>query len=109
VTIAKGERETRVPFDAGRTPDGLVENMRRLELWTTRRRLALPGRGPFELPTTGKRALEGAGVDFVEEREPSFVLDRALLVTGEVDRATGSSAAFPATRRTSAVRGARTR
>ena len=30
VTIAKGDRETRVLFDAGRTPDGLVENMRRL-------------------------------------------------------------------------------
>ena len=26
VTIAKGDRETRVLFDAGRTPDGLVEN-----------------------------------------------------------------------------------
>jgi 7,8-dihydropterin-6-yl-methyl-4-(beta-D-ribofuranosyl)aminobenzene 5'-phosphate synthase len=32
VTIAKAGRETRVLFDAGRTPDGLVENMRRLEL-----------------------------------------------------------------------------
>ena len=32
VTIAKGGRETRVLFDAGRTPDGLVENMRRLDL-----------------------------------------------------------------------------
>ena len=32
VTIAKGDRETRVLFDAGRTPDGLVENMRRLDL-----------------------------------------------------------------------------
>ena len=32
VAIAKGDRQTRVLFDAGRTPDGLVENMRRLEL-----------------------------------------------------------------------------
>lgn len=32
VTIAKGDKESRVLFDAGRTPDGLVENMRRLEL-----------------------------------------------------------------------------
>ena len=30
VTITKDGRETRVLFDAGRTPDGLVENMRRL-------------------------------------------------------------------------------
>jgi 7,8-dihydropterin-6-yl-methyl-4-(beta-D-ribofuranosyl)aminobenzene 5'-phosphate synthase len=32
VTIQKGDRATRVLFDAGLTPDGLVENMRRLEL-----------------------------------------------------------------------------
>jgi 7,8-dihydropterin-6-yl-methyl-4-(beta-D-ribofuranosyl)aminobenzene 5'-phosphate synthase len=32
VTITKEGRETRVLFDAGRTPDGLVENMRRLDL-----------------------------------------------------------------------------
>jgi 7,8-dihydropterin-6-yl-methyl-4-(beta-D-ribofuranosyl)aminobenzene 5'-phosphate synthase len=32
VTVEKAGRETRVLFDAGRTPDGLVENMRRLGL-----------------------------------------------------------------------------
>ena len=32
VTVEKGGRTTRVLFDAGITPDGLVENMRRLEL-----------------------------------------------------------------------------
>ena len=32
VTVTKGDRQTRVLFDAGRTPDGLVENMRRLQL-----------------------------------------------------------------------------
>jgi 7,8-dihydropterin-6-yl-methyl-4-(beta-D-ribofuranosyl)aminobenzene 5'-phosphate synthase len=32
VTISKGARTTRVLFDTGITPDGLVENMRRLEL-----------------------------------------------------------------------------
>ncbi len=32
VTVEKGGRTTRVLFDAGLTPDGLVENMRRLEL-----------------------------------------------------------------------------
>src|SRR3954453_13839387 len=32
VTVTKGDRTTRLLFDAGRTPDGLVENMRRLEL-----------------------------------------------------------------------------
>jgi 7,8-dihydropterin-6-yl-methyl-4-(beta-D-ribofuranosyl)aminobenzene 5'-phosphate synthase len=128
VTIAKRERETRVLFDAGRTPDGLVENMRRLDLppgdidiivlshghWDhvtgmdglagklgsanmpvlihpefwTRRRLAFPGSDPVELPTTSKAALQGAGFDIVEQRQPSFLLDGSLLVTGEVDRTT---------------------
>src|SRR3954451_15581052 len=32
VTVTKGDRTTRVLFDAGRTPDGLVENMRRLQI-----------------------------------------------------------------------------
>jgi len=32
VTLVKSDRATRVLFDAGLTPDGLVENMRRLEL-----------------------------------------------------------------------------
>ena len=135
VTIVNGERQTRVLFDAGRTPDGLVENMRRLDLrpadidiivlshghWDhvtgmeglvgslgrasvpvlihpafwTRRRLAFPGRDAVELPTTSKRALEGAGFQIVEQRHPSFLLDGSLLVTGEVDRTTAFERGFP--------------
>src|SRR5215204_1569777 len=135
VTITKGDRETRILFDAGRTPDGLVENMRRLEIATgdidvivlshghwdhttgmdglvgelgrtnvpvlihpefwSRRRLALPGRDPVELPSTSKGALEGAGFEIVEERQPSFLLDGSLLVTGEVDRTTDFEQGFP--------------
>ena len=135
VTVAKGGRETRVLFDAGRTPDGLVENMRRLDLspgdidiivlshghWDhvtgldglvrrlgrantpvlihpefwNRRRVALPGRYPVELPTTSKPALLGAGFEIVEQRQPSFLLDGSLLVTGEVDRTTGFERGFP--------------
>lgn len=136
VTITKGERTTRVLFDAGITEDGLIENMRRLELsphdvdvvvlshghWdhTTgmhglaaalgrtrlpvlihpefwnRRRVAVPGRAPIELPSTSRGALEGAGFQIVEERQPSFLLDGSLLVTGEVDRTTGFEHGFPA-------------
>lgn len=135
VTIVKGGRETHVLFDAGRSPDGLVENMRRLQLsprdidiivlshghWDhttgmdglvgelgrpempvlihpefwTRRRLAFPGRYPVELPTTSKSALQGAGFEIVEQREPSFLLDGSLLVTGEVDRTTEFERGFP--------------
>jgi 7,8-dihydropterin-6-yl-methyl-4-(beta-D-ribofuranosyl)aminobenzene 5'-phosphate synthase len=135
VTVEKAGRSTRVLFDAGLSPDGLVENMRRLELspreidiivlshghWDhttgmdglvqelgkrnvpvlihpefwSRRRVALPGREPIELPSTSRGALEGAGFEIVEERQPSFLLDGSLLVTGEVDRTTPFEHGFP--------------
>src|SRR3954451_11404374 len=129
VTITRGDREHRVLFDTGISPDGMLENMRRLELsprdveaivlshghfdhvsgmqglvrelgpanlpvfihpeaWK-RRRIAVPGREPVSLPSPSRPALEGAGFDLVEQREPSFLLDGSLLVTGEVDRTTG--------------------
>jgi 7,8-dihydropterin-6-yl-methyl-4-(beta-D-ribofuranosyl)aminobenzene 5'-phosphate synthase len=135
ITITKAGQERRVLFDAGLTPDGLVENMRRLsvtpkeieaivlshghfdhttgldglvralgrpnlpviihpEFWS-RRRITIPGREPFELPSTSKSALRGAGFEIVEERQPSFLLDGSLLVTGEVDRTTQFERGFP--------------
>jgi len=42
------------------------------EFWA-RRRLAIPGGEPFELPTTSRSALEGAGFDVIEQRQPSFL------------------------------------
>jgi 7,8-dihydropterin-6-yl-methyl-4-(beta-D-ribofuranosyl)aminobenzene 5'-phosphate synthase len=134
VAIEKAGRTTRVLFDSGITPDGLVENMRRLEIsphdidivvlshghWDhttgmagliralgrvnvpvlihpefwSRRRIALPG-APVELPSTSRGALEGAGFEIVERRQPSFLLDGSLLVTGEVDRTTGFEQGHP--------------
>jgi 7,8-dihydropterin-6-yl-methyl-4-(beta-D-ribofuranosyl)aminobenzene 5'-phosphate synthase len=128
VTVERDGREHRILFDTGITPDGLVENMRRLELsagdveaivlshghWDhvggmeglvrelgpaslpvvihpeawSRRRLALPGREPVEIAAPSRGALQDAGFDVLEQREPSFLLDGALLVTGEVDRTT---------------------
>ncbi len=64
------------------------------EFWTGRR-IATPGREPYELPTTSKTALGGAGFEVIEERRPSFLLDGALLVTGEVDRTTAFERGFP--------------
>ena len=64
------------------------------EAWA-RRRLAIPGGEPFELPTTSRRALEDAGFDVIEQRQPSFLYDRSVLITGEVDRVTGFEKGFP--------------
>jgi len=65
------------------------------EFWN-RRRLAIPGGEPVELPTTSRRALEDAGFDIIEQRQPSFLYDRSVLITGEVDRVTGLEKGFPA-------------
>jgi 7,8-dihydropterin-6-yl-methyl-4-(beta-D-ribofuranosyl)aminobenzene 5'-phosphate synthase len=135
VTIEKAGKTRRLLFDAGLTPDGLSENMRRLslspkeievivlshghfdhttgldglsrslgrvnlpviihpEFWN-RRRVLIPGREPFEIPSTSKPALSGAGFEIVEERQPSFLLDGSLLVTGEVDRTTEFERGMP--------------
>jgi 7,8-dihydropterin-6-yl-methyl-4-(beta-D-ribofuranosyl)aminobenzene 5'-phosphate synthase len=134
VRVARAGRERTILFDAGVTPGGVVENMRRIELspsdveaivlshghWDhvaglegiakqvgranlpvlihpefwRRRRIALPGLDPGELPSTSRTALEAAGFDIVEERQPSFLLDGSVLVTGEVDRTTPFETGF---------------
>ncbi|MGH4026397.1 MAG: MBL fold metallo-hydrolase, partial [Pseudonocardiaceae bacterium] len=118
----------RLLFGTGVSPDGMVENMRRLQLPPTdadvvvcshghfdhttgleglarqigranlpvvihpefwsQRRLALPGRDPFVIPTVSRGALEGAGFDIVESTQPSFLFQRSVLITGEVPRTT---------------------
>jgi 7,8-dihydropterin-6-yl-methyl-4-(beta-D-ribofuranosyl)aminobenzene 5'-phosphate synthase len=55
------------------------------EFWS-RRRIRFPGLDPAELPSASRAALEGAGFEIVEERQPSFLLDGSVLITGEVDR-----------------------
>ncbi|MBA3235125.1 MAG: MBL fold metallo-hydrolase [Chloroflexi bacterium] len=64
------------------------------EFWN-RRRLVLPGREPWELPTTSRSALIDVGFDILEGRQPSFLLDRCLLVTGEIDRTSDFEPGFP--------------
>jgi 7,8-dihydropterin-6-yl-methyl-4-(beta-D-ribofuranosyl)aminobenzene 5'-phosphate synthase len=64
------------------------------EFWT-QRRLAIPGADPVELPTTSRRALHEAGFDVIEQRQPSFLFNHSVLITGEVDRATTFERGFP--------------
>ena len=135
VTVTKNRSRHQILFDAGTSPDGVVENMDRLDLdpaaleaivvshghfdhttgldglirrlgranfpvllhphFWRRRRVVLPGRDPFEIPSVSRRALTEGGVEVVEEREPSFLFDRSVLVTGEVPRTTGYEPGFP--------------
>lgn len=61
-----------------------------------RRRIAPPKAAPFELPTASRAAIEGAGFEVIEERQPSLLLEGSLLVTGEVDRTTEFERGLPA-------------
>lgn len=63
-------------------------------VWT-RRRLALPGRPAWELPTLSRSAVEAEGFEVIERRQPSALLDGSLLVTGEVDRTTEFETGMP--------------
>ena len=81
--------------------EGLVRALGRAELpvmihpeFWSRRRICFPGLEPAELPSTSRPALEGMGFEIVEERHPSFVLDRSALITGEVDRTTEFETGF---------------
>jgi 7,8-dihydropterin-6-yl-methyl-4-(beta-D-ribofuranosyl)aminobenzene 5'-phosphate synthase len=135
VSVTKAGQERRFLFDAGTSPDGVTENMRRLDVdpgsievivcshghfdhttgldglaralgpsnmpvlihphFWRQRRLLLPGREPRELPTTSRRALEGAGFEIIEDRQPSFLFGRSVLITGEIARTTGYEPGFP--------------
>jgi 7,8-dihydropterin-6-yl-methyl-4-(beta-D-ribofuranosyl)aminobenzene 5'-phosphate synthase len=75
--------------------EGLVRTLGRTQLpvmihpeFWNRRRIHFPGLEPAELPATSRSALEGMGFEIVERQQPSFLLDGAALITGEVDRTT---------------------
>ncbi len=135
VEVTGGNVTRRVLFDTGASPDGMIDNMRRLDIDPTdievvvlshghydhttgmhglisalgranlpvyihpefwaRRRVVVDGAEPRELPTTSRRALEGAGFEIVESAQPSFILGGSVLVTGEVDRTTTFETGFP--------------
>ncbi|MCL4421602.1 MAG: MBL fold metallo-hydrolase [Actinobacteria bacterium] len=136
VTMNKSGHTHHVLFDAGTSPDGAVENMRKLDISPssieaivlshghfdhttgldgiartlgrpsqlpivlhpevfTRRRIAIKGKDPFELPTLSRFAVEGMGFTIAEQKQPSFILDGSLLITGEVDRTTAFETGFP--------------
>ncbi|MCW2936224.1 MAG: fold metallo-hydrolase [Actinomycetia bacterium] len=63
-------------------------------IWT-RRRVALPGRDPFDMPTLSKGALEREGFQVIERRQPSLLAGGSILITGEVDRTTDFERGMP--------------
>jgi 7,8-dihydropterin-6-yl-methyl-4-(beta-D-ribofuranosyl)aminobenzene 5'-phosphate synthase len=81
-------------FDHTTGLNGLAKQSRPLpqivvhpDFWL-KRRLAIPGREPYELPTTSQEKVRAAGFEVVETRQPSSLLDGSLLTTGEIERST---------------------
>ena len=135
VNVSKGGRERQILFDTGVSPNGMTENMGRLDVdpkdvsavvmshghldhaggldgfiravgrrnlpvllhpdFWLQRRITPPGGSAWELPATSRSALEGAGFEIVETRQPSFLVDRSVLITGEVERTTAFEQGFP--------------
>ena len=60
-----------------------------------RRRIAIPGQEPFEMPTASRGAMAGAGFEIIDGRTPSLLMDGSVLITGEVDRTTAFETGFP--------------
>jgi 7,8-dihydropterin-6-yl-methyl-4-(beta-D-ribofuranosyl)aminobenzene 5'-phosphate synthase len=63
-------------------------------IWT-RRRIAIPGREPEEMPALSRRALESEGFTLIERRQPSLLAGGCVLITGEVDRTTDFEHGMP--------------
>jgi 7,8-dihydropterin-6-yl-methyl-4-(beta-D-ribofuranosyl)aminobenzene 5'-phosphate synthase len=135
VTVTRAGHDHHLLFDAGMTPDGLIDNMRRLgsspfdiEIVVlshghsdhvtgldgfirsvgpsnlplvvhpgafTKRRIAIPGLFELELPSPSRSALQEAGLELIERRQPSLLFDNSVLITGEVDRTTDFEHGMP--------------
>ena len=61
----------------------------------TRRRLAIPGAEPLGLPAPSRSAFVEAGLELTEDEQPRFLLDGAVLITGEIDRASSFEPGMP--------------
>jgi 7,8-dihydropterin-6-yl-methyl-4-(beta-D-ribofuranosyl)aminobenzene 5'-phosphate synthase len=127
VSTTQGDRRRTLLFDTGSTVNGLVHNLRVMDVdpmgieaivlshghfdhttglnglaemiqplpplvvhpdFWLKRRVALPRREPYELPTTSEKRIRASGFPVIESREPSSLLDGSLLVTGEIERTT---------------------
>jgi 7,8-dihydropterin-6-yl-methyl-4-(beta-D-ribofuranosyl)aminobenzene 5'-phosphate synthase len=59
------------------------------------RRVVFPTGGELRLPPPSRADLEAEGVEVVEERGPSLLLDETVLVSGQTERTTSFERGFP--------------
>lgn len=59
------------------------------------RKVVFPTGNELHMPPPSRTGLEREGVEIVEERGPTMLLDRTVLVTGQVERTTDFEKGFP--------------
>jgi len=59
------------------------------------RKMVLPTGAEVHLPPPSRGDLDAEGVQLVEERGPTLLIDNCVLVTGQVERTTGYEPGFP--------------
>ena len=59
------------------------------------RKLVFPDGHELHLPPPDRRVLSHEGIEFIEERGPSYLLGSLVLVTGQIDRTTPFEQGFP--------------
>jgi 7,8-dihydropterin-6-yl-methyl-4-(beta-D-ribofuranosyl)aminobenzene 5'-phosphate synthase len=59
------------------------------------RRIVFPSGGELRLPPPSRHDLESEGLEVVEDRAQSLLLDGAILVTGQIERVTEFERGFP--------------
>jgi len=59
------------------------------------RRVVFPSGGELRLPPPSRHDLEAEGLEVIEERAQSLLLDGSLLVSGQIDRTTDFEQGFP--------------
>lgn len=64
------------------------------DVWRDRK-LVFPNGDEIHLPPPSHNDLDREGVDIIEERGPSLLLDDTILITGQVDRTTPFEKGFP--------------
>lgn len=64
------------------------------DVWRDRK-LVFPNGDEVHLPPPSHNDLDREGVDIIEERGPSLLLDDTILITGQVDRTTPFEKGFP--------------
>jgi 7,8-dihydropterin-6-yl-methyl-4-(beta-D-ribofuranosyl)aminobenzene 5'-phosphate synthase len=106
VSVTRGNTSDSLLFDAGLSKNGLMHNMDVLEVRPNElhtivpdafleRKVLFPDGREMRVPPPNRSVLSQEGIEFIEERGPSYLLGGLVLVTGQIERSTPFEQGFP--------------